>query len=185
MPVASRHRPRARTHLLVGLLCLVWGSTWLVIREGLADIPPFTAAAARFLAAAILMLALAPRLARVEGGARPDLRMTLVMGVLNFGVSYAVVYWTETILPSGLVCVLWSTFPMMLALISHVWLPEERLVGRQWLGLAGGFLGIVLFYAAVIFGLLWTGEKTAELVVAINELNITKARHTGLEKALS
>ena len=26
--------------LLVALLCLIWGSTWLVIQEGLEDLPP-------------------------------------------------------------------------------------------------------------------------------------------------
>ena len=53
--------------------------------------------------------------------------MTGVMGVLNFAVCYGIVYWTETILPSGLVCVLWAVFPMMMAFLGHQCLPGERL----------------------------------------------------------
>ena len=34
--------------LVIGLLCLIWGSTWLVIQEGLRDLPPLTSAGVRF-----------------------------------------------------------------------------------------------------------------------------------------
>ena len=37
------------------ILCGIWGSTWLFIKIGLADLPPFTFAGLRFvLASAIL-----------------------------------------------------------------------------------------------------------------------------------
>ena len=45
------------TYLLIALLCLIWGSTWLVIKEGLRDLPPFTSCAVRFtLASAVFAL---------------------------------------------------------------------------------------------------------------------------------
>src|SRR5205814_797141 len=43
-------RPSALvTNGSIAVMCLVWGSTWLVIREGLDDVPPFTSAAVLFL----------------------------------------------------------------------------------------------------------------------------------------
>ena len=30
------------------LLCVIWGSTWYVIKEGLEDLPPLTSAGIRF-----------------------------------------------------------------------------------------------------------------------------------------
>jgi drug/metabolite transporter (DMT)-like permease len=131
---------------LIGLLCLIWGSTWLVIRRGLDDLPPFTSAAARFALASLVMAALAPWLARREGGSKPSWRLVIVLGVLNFGLSYGIVYWTETHLPSSLVCVLWSVFPLVQAGFGHAWLPGERLVGRQWFGLVLGLAGVVLLF---------------------------------------
>jgi drug/metabolite transporter (DMT)-like permease len=59
--------------LLIALLCLVWGSTWIVIAGGLRDLPPFTSAAARFVVAALVMSAIAPALGRREGGSIPPL----------------------------------------------------------------------------------------------------------------
>src|SRR5690606_8606505 len=97
--------PRPRPALLVTAfltLCLVWGSTWFVIKEGARDLPPFTAAAVRFAIAWVIMLGIARPLARIEGGARPGLDLVAITGGLQFATSYAIVYWAETILPSGL-----------------------------------------------------------------------------------
>jgi drug/metabolite transporter (DMT)-like permease len=44
--------PRTITWL-IALLCLLWGSTWIVIRKGLDDLPPFTSAGVRFLLIAL------------------------------------------------------------------------------------------------------------------------------------
>lgn len=131
----------------IALLCVVWGSTWLVIKDGLRDLPPFTSAAARFLVAAVALSAIAPFLARREGGTKPPWKLTLALGVLNFGVSYAIVYWTETKIPSGVTSVLWAVFPMMMAASSSWFLSGERLRPRQWVGFALGFAGVVLLCA--------------------------------------
>lgn len=132
---------------LVALLCGIWGSTWLVIRGGLVDLPPFTGAALRFLLAGTIFWLLAPRLARVEGGAPPGWRLSVAMGLLNVTLSYSIVYWSETVLPSGLVSLIWSIFPLMLAVLARFFLPDERLSPRQWLGLAAGLAGMALLFS--------------------------------------
>ena len=40
------------------LLCCIWGSTWLFIKLGLEDLPPFTFAGIRFVIAVIILSAL-------------------------------------------------------------------------------------------------------------------------------
>src|SRR6188768_2424435 len=113
---------------LIGVLSLIWGSTWVVIAKGLETLPPYTSATARFALAALVMAVLAPRLARAEGGTRPARWLALAVGSTSFGASYALVYWSETRLPSGVVCVLWSVFPILMALSSHFFL-GHRLAG--------------------------------------------------------
>ncbi len=147
-------QPTSRTvGLGVALLCLVWGSTWIVIQGGLADLPPLTSAAARFVLAAAVMSGVAHFLRKREGGSAPPLPLSLVLGGLNFGASYGIVYWSETRLPSGLVSVLWSVFPMIMAVSGHWFLPGDKLRGRQWAGFAVGFLGVVLLFATDLRGL--------------------------------
>lgn len=134
------------TLLLVGILCLIWGSTWLVIKEGLKDLPPLTSASVRFGVAAAVMFMVAPFLSAREGGESPPTWLWLSSGLLNFTATYGLVYVAETVLPSGLVSVLWAVYPLLMAVAGHVFLPGERLEGRQWVGFAIGFLGIVYLF---------------------------------------
>jgi drug/metabolite transporter (DMT)-like permease len=133
-------------HAVIALLSAIWGSTYFVIREGLRDLPPFTAAAARFALAGAVFTLIAPALARREGGARPSLRLSLAFGLANIALSYSLIYWCGRVLPSGLVSVLWSTFPLMMAASGHLFL-GERLAPRQVLGFVVGFLGIAALFA--------------------------------------
>jgi drug/metabolite transporter (DMT)-like permease len=128
------------------LLCLFWGSTWFVIQDGLRDLPPLFSAAVRFSVAAALMFPLAPWIRRFEGGEPPPASIWILVGLTNFALSYGIVYVVETTLPSGLVCVLWSVFPMLMAIGGHWTVSGERLRGHQWLGFLGGFAGIVLLF---------------------------------------
>lgn len=161
--------PRRSTLLAVVIvLCLVWGSTWFVIRTGLEDLPPFTSAGVRFALAAGVMAVLARLLGKAEGGTRPCWRLVLAMGGLNFAASYGIVYWAEQRLPSGLVALLWAVFPMLMASAGHVWL-GERLRGRQWGGFALGLAGVAVLFQNDLRDL-GPGARTAGAVLLISPL---------------
>jgi len=128
--------------VFTGILCLIWGSTWVVIKSGLESLPPFGSAAVRFALAAACMSVLAHLFAAREGGARPGLRLAAVLGLVNFAGSYGIVYWSETRLPSALVSVLWAVYPMIQAIVGHFFLRGERIAATQGLGFAVGFLGV-------------------------------------------
>lgn len=130
---------------LVGLLCLIWGSTWIVIQEGLEDLPPFTSAAVRFALAFVVLCFVVPLLRRREGGGSPPMWLWASVGTLNFAASYGIVYTTETVLPSGLVSVLWAVFPLFVAVFGH-WFLDERLRPVQWGGFVLGFCGVVALF---------------------------------------
>jgi drug/metabolite transporter (DMT)-like permease len=147
----------------MGLISVVWGSTWLVIRTGLEAMPPLFGAGIRFVVAGLVMAALVPWLRAREGGERPPLVVVLVQAVTQFAGNFALVYWCETVIPSGLVSVLWATFPLMMALTGHFVTRSERLHGRQWFGLLLAFGGVASLFGtdvasvgprAVVMGLL-------------------------------
>lgn len=144
----SQARPSPlKVLVLTALLCLIWGSTWVVIKNGLEDLPPLGSAAARFTLAAAVMSVLCALFARRESGARPTLALTLVLGSLNFCLSYGIVYWSEARLPSALVSVLWAVYPLLQAVVGHLFLADERLAPAQGLGFGLGFLGVAALFA--------------------------------------
>lgn len=137
---------RLTVNLCIALMCAVWGSTWVVIRSGLNDLPPMTSAGARFVVAGLAMCVVSHYFGKREGGASPPAWLWITLGVCNFAVSYGIVYRTEEILPSGLVALLWGIFPMLMALSAHLYLPGERLAGLQWFGFAVGLAGLAVLF---------------------------------------
>lgn len=139
--------------VLVVVLCLVWSSTWWAIRQGLEELPPCTAAAARFLLAGVVMVFAAAWLRRRESGAAPPAWLWLSAGVANFAVAYGILYWSEQRVPSGIAAVLWAVFPVLMAIAGHTLL-NERLRPRQALGFLVAFAGVL----AMFFGDLGGGD---------------------------
>lgn len=131
---------------LIAVLCLIWGSTWLVIKGGLRDLPPFTSAGVRFAVAAVIMIGVVAMLGRREGGEKPPVWLWVVQGTTSFALSYGIVYYTETILPSGLVSLLFGVYPMLQALAGHFFLDGEHLRPYQWIGFGVGLLGLILLF---------------------------------------
>ena len=139
---------RTRVALTVALLCLIWGTTWSVIAVGLRGIPPFSGVSIRFAAAGLVLLAVA-RIRRVPiGSSRRELALWAVNGLLAFCVSYGITYWSEQWLPSGLTSVLFSTYPLFVALLAHFLLPDETLGSREILGTLVGFGGVGVIFSA-------------------------------------
>jgi drug/metabolite transporter (DMT)-like permease len=137
--------------VLVAVLCLIWSSTWWAIRVGLEDLPPLTAAAARFLLAGVLMIAVARLLRGREAGATPPLWLAGTMAACNFAISYGILYYTETTVPSGIAAVLWAVFPVLMALSGH-WFLGERLTPRRAAGFLVAFGGVVTMYLGDLGG---------------------------------
>jgi drug/metabolite transporter (DMT)-like permease len=135
------------TNALLAMLCLAWGSTWLAIKLGLRDIPPFTGAALRFVVAGLCMAALARAWAAREGGGRAPFVVMLLHALFQFALNYGLVYVGETVIPSGLVAVLWSVFPLFVALGEHFFLRSQRISGVQWLGIGVSLLGVGALFA--------------------------------------
>ncbi|MEE8138524.1 MAG: EamA family transporter [Thermoanaerobaculia bacterium] len=138
---------RLVTYAALALLILIWGTTWAAIRVGLEGIPPFAGVALRFAIAAVVLLAAARHLGvRLDTGARTRW-LWLVNGLFTFSVPYGIVYWAEQWIPSGLAAVLFSTFPLFVAVVAHRLLPGERLTRLSLAGIVIGLFGVVVIFS--------------------------------------
>jgi drug/metabolite transporter (DMT)-like permease len=129
------------------ILCGIWGSTWLFIKLGLADLPPLTFAGIRFVfASAILSLLILARGVRWPRK-RNEWLVIAIVGLLQFSLNYGLVFWGEQRIPSGLAAVLQSTFPAFGLVIAHFYLPEERMTPRKIFGVLLGFVGVAVIFS--------------------------------------
>ncbi|HJP94202.1 MAG TPA: EamA family transporter [Pyrinomonadaceae bacterium] len=121
------------------VLCGIWGSTWLFIKLGLADLPPFTFAGIRFVIACTILVSLI----RIRGiqlpKARADWILLAITGILAFGLNYGLLFWGEQYISSGLAALLQATIPAFGLVFAHFHLPGERL---SWTRIGGVILGV-------------------------------------------
>lgn len=134
---------RGRALVLYSLCCLLWGSTWLVIKVGLSDLPPFLFAGVRM---AIASLALAPLAFRagIPRLAKGRWRWVAQIGTLQMGLSYAAIFAAERVISSGLTALLFCTYPIWVVVLAHFQLPGERLTKIHLASVFFGFSGIAL-----------------------------------------
>ncbi len=129
------------------LLASIWGSTWLFIKVGLADLPPLTFAGIRFVvASAPLVLWIVVRRVPLPRAWR-DWRLMIVTGLLTFALNYSLVFWGESHITSGLAAILYTTFPIFGMLLAHGMLADEPLTARKLGGALLGLAGVVVIFA--------------------------------------
>ncbi|MEW6051327.1 MAG: EamA family transporter [Candidatus Zixiibacteriota bacterium] len=132
------------TALVYIVLCVIWGSTWMAIKLGLADAPPLWAASIRFALAVTILTAIV----KVKGLAYPkgvrDLFWVGHPGLFMYCASYAMVYFAERHINSAMTAVLFASFPVFVAVLSAYRLKTEQIHGAVWLGLVLSFAGVVL-----------------------------------------
>ena len=115
-------------------LCIVWSSTWLVIKIGLRDLPPISFVAIRFLIAIVVLIALSIGRTRLLPQDRGDLLVLAITGILMFAVNYTLLFWAELHVSSGLAAVLQATIPIFGMIFAHCMLPDEPLRLRKLSG---------------------------------------------------
>lgn len=137
---------RLQTAALFAIVLWVWSSTWLAIRLGLEGVPPVTAAALRMFASGLILVTLALALRVPWPRQRVYLAHLAVQGSLLFCLQYALIYWAEQTVPSGLAAVLFATVPIMTAIIAAYVFKFEQLSSINVLGLVIGFCGVAVIY---------------------------------------
>ncbi|MFZ5980282.1 MAG: DMT family transporter [Candidatus Zixiibacteriota bacterium] len=132
------------TYLVYVLICLIWGSTWIAIKIGLSQAPPFYTSSLRFLLSlGILVAIVAIKKYPYPKGFKNFFSLG-VPGFFMYGISYALVYFSEIYIDSSLAALLFGSFPFFVALLSMWQLKSEKLQPLGWLGLIIGMAGVTL-----------------------------------------
>jgi len=129
--------------LAFAIIYFVWGSTYLAIRVGVREVPPFLLAAIRFLVSGIVLYGWM----RMKGIPSPSLRQwggATLLGALIFLVDYGCLFWAEQKVPSGIAAVVLATIPVFITLLEIVFLRTQRLTVRLGFALLLGLCGVAV-----------------------------------------
>jgi drug/metabolite transporter (DMT)-like permease len=130
--------------LLLLLLGTMWGSSYLFIKVAVAEVPVMTLVTGRLLLAAVILWVLVLLSRHRLPRSRSLWGAYTVMGFLSGTLPYALISWGEQYIPSGLAALLQSTMPFFTVIVAHFFIQEERLTLPSVLGVALGFVGVIL-----------------------------------------
>jgi drug/metabolite transporter (DMT)-like permease len=128
------------------MLCLIWGSTWLVIKVGYGGLGPFNVAALRFLLASIVLAPIVPLVRASWPSTRTEWTLVVWVGLVLFAADYGLIYWGEQFLDSGLTSILFALLPLVTIGFAHLYVPGDRITGRKLAGSVLAFAGIVALF---------------------------------------
>jgi drug/metabolite transporter (DMT)-like permease len=140
---ATTHRPTWKVLLAFAMVYFVWGSTYLAIRVGVREVPPFLLAAMRFLVAGLVLYGW--MIARGERS--PSGRQwtsAFILAFLIFVLDYGLLFWAEQRVPSGIAAVMMATIPVFMAMSEIILLRTQRLTVRLALALLIGMGGVTV-----------------------------------------
>jgi len=124
------------------LLAAIWGSSFLFMRIGAAELGALPTAALRVAIASLFLWPLL-HMRRQTHLLRQHWRPVLFVGVLNSGIPFALYSFAVMHISTGLSSILNATVPLFGALVAWAWLGDRPGLSRG-IGLAIGFGGIVL-----------------------------------------
>ena len=138
----------SRLPVLVWLvLALIWGSTWLFIKLGLEDLPPFTFAGIRFVIAVLILSAVVILRRRPLPRDWRDWVLIAGTGWLAFTINYGLLFWGEHRISSGLAAILQTISPVFGLVLAHLHLPAERITAPKLVGVVLGIFGVALIFS--------------------------------------
>jgi drug/metabolite transporter (DMT)-like permease len=139
---------RVRAHVLVpfAIITLIWGSTWLVIRDQLGVVPPSWSVTYRFLTASVAMFLYAAATRTPLRVPRQAWPLILLVGVAQFVLNFNLVYRAEAFVTSGLVAVVFALLLVPNAILARIFLGQG--LSRPFLlGSLVALFGIGLLFA--------------------------------------
>ena len=139
---------RARVAGAYILMVLLWGSTWAAIKIGVAEVPPHLFAFERAITVATILTLTALVLRQPFPRSRRAIVASALSGLFNIGTSWALIFWAEQFVPSGLVAVFGAMAPVWTAILAHYFVRGDRLSVLKIVALGLGLIGTALLVGA-------------------------------------
>jgi drug/metabolite transporter (DMT)-like permease len=140
---ATTRPPTWKLLLAFAIIYFVWGSTFLAIRVGVHEMPPFLLAGLRFLIAGSVLYGWM----RAKGTVSPTVRewrAASLLALMIFVFDYGLLFWAERRVASGIAAVMMATIPVFMVLAEIFFLRTQKLTWRLGLALFVGLAGVAV-----------------------------------------
>lgn len=191
IPPASAPLGRAAAVILLGLVVLLWGGNWPVMKTALRDMPPVSFAASRMILGMVTMFIVAAAAGQLRLPSRHDRPIVIWVGLLQMATFLLCISIALQHVPAGRSAILSYTTPLWVVPMAVVVL-GERLTRLKAGGLVLGLAGVAVLFNPAAFD--WTDPQVllgngllllAALAWAINMVQVRGHRWEGTPLSLA
>lgn len=139
---------RIKAILLAVLVTIIWSTSWVLIKIGLADIPAMTFAGLRYMLASLLFFPLLLKKdirEQIKGLSRKQWAVMVFLGVVLYTIGQGGQYLGLAYLPSVTVSLILNLSALFVAIVSSITI-KERLSWLQWIGVLLNLAGVVIYF---------------------------------------
>jgi drug/metabolite transporter (DMT)-like permease len=132
--------------LALGAVCILWGTTYLALRIGVTQFPPFLFSFLRFVIAGVVLVGILLLLGKKLPQKNVIVNQALG-GLMMCTLGISIVGWAEVNVSSGVAAIICSMMPIWTVLINLFANKEERPTPMVIVGLLVGLSGIILIFS--------------------------------------
>jgi drug/metabolite transporter (DMT)-like permease len=147
---------RAKHWIMLIILSVLWGGTFVFAKEALPYLPPLTLTLARVAIAAVVLVPVVLALGYHLPRRSAQWRDFAVMAVLNNIIPFGLIFWGQTMIGSGLTGVMNATTPLMSLLVARI-IAGEALAAHKVAGVVAGIAGVAVLVGPSALA----GDKTS------------------------
>lgn len=134
---------RGRAWIILGLMAIVWGVHWTILKVALGEVPPFTYAVLRVAVGGVAIAAGLAAVGRLHRPARADLPIVLTYGLIGIAATVAFANLGLARITAGHASILAYTLPLWVVPIMAV-VRRTLPTPSEWVGLLLGMIGLAL-----------------------------------------
>lgn len=146
MNAASYSKNAWIAYAALAVICIVWGTTFLGIRIGVANIPPFLFAGIRTSVAGLLLTAIVMVVMKAKLPPTKIIINQAIAGLFLFTLGNGLIGVAELHISSGIAAIICAMIPIWVTLINLITSENEKPTLAVFVGLAIGISGIVLMF---------------------------------------
>lgn len=136
----SPRTPGLKILLNFAFVCLIWGSTFLAVKQAIGSMPPFVVTTVRYLLASLILLAIS-RIRKESWLNTATVRLAAVSGLM-LALANALVSYSVTALPTSLVAVVIGSMPAWIILLDWQFFRGKPPLWGQVLGIGVSLAGV-------------------------------------------
>ena len=131
----------------MGITSIVWGTTWVASKIGVAEIPALQMAYIRQFLGGICFVLFFMLYKKLSFPTRKEFFWLLIMALLMFVIANGLSTWSLNFIPTGLSALVGALYPLSVVIIEMVFYRNRNMTILTFIGLLLGITGIgIVFY---------------------------------------